>query len=286
MTKKTAPLLTDQPWFSREALNLIDHTLHGRRDEAYALEQFLVAQMSLHFLDHERADPNYAHAGVLSFFGFCERNIGRSYAQILQDLWVLYMLAEKRKGFFVEFGACDGKKLSNTLLLEQSYDWTGILAEPNKSWHKDLAANRSAQISKLCVAAQSNKRVSFWATDDKPELSRIASIIPDDVHEHNGNRDNGTKYMVRTISLLDLLRRHKAPELIDYLSIDTEGSEYEILQAFDFSQYSFRLITVEHAGETKKREQIRELLLSHGYSQWLPLLTRWDDWYVGPRIAD
>ena len=72
------------------------------------------------------------------------------------------------------------------------------------------------------------------------------------------------------------------PDVIDYLSIDTEGSELEILQTFDFDAYKFRLITVEHAGEKEKREKICSLLESKGYNRWLPILSRWDDWYIGP----
>ena len=65
-----------------------------------------------------------------------------SNAQLLQDLWVLYELKEKRNGYFVEFGACDGMSLSNTLLLEKTFGWQGALAEPARAWHAALYANR------------------------------------------------------------------------------------------------------------------------------------------------
>ena len=68
----------------------------------------------------------------------------------------------------------------------------------------------------------------------------------------------GRKYKVPTISLLDLLDIHNAPKFIDYLSIDTEGSEYEILNAFDFNKYKFRVITCEH-NFTPMREKIYKL---------------------------
>lgn len=274
-------LLTDEQWFLRGAFNLIDHTLHDRIPAAREAERALVGRMALYFLEKKRKNPDYEHNDILSFFGFCERNIDRSRAQILQDLWVLYMLGEKNGGFFVEFGACDGLSLSNTHLLEEHYGWTGILAEPNHSWHEALAANRTARISHACVADVSGAKVEFLATDEMPELSRMADIVPNDIHERNGNRAKASRYQVPSISLLDLLREHDAPPVIDYLSVDTEGSEFEILSAFDFDAYRFRLITVEHAGEQIKREKIKELLHSKGYSRWIPLLTRWDDWYVG-----
>ncbi|MEL6666527.1 MAG: FkbM family methyltransferase [Pseudomonadota bacterium] len=249
------------------------------------MERSMAASFILHFLERERSDSSSAHSDIFSFFGFCHRNMGNTHSQILQDLWVLYSLDEIRKGYFVEFGACDGKLLSNTLLLEESYGWKGILAEPNREWHAALAEARSAKIVHKCVAPRTGETVPFMATDQRPELSRMADIIPSDIHERNGNRSQHSLYDVETISLLDLLRQNDAPEVIDYLSIDTEGSEFEILSTFDFDAYQFRLITVEHAGESEKRERIRELLERHGYHRWLPELTRWDDWYVGPSLS-
>jgi FkbM family methyltransferase len=273
-----AKQLSRERWFARSAVNMISEALHGEDERLRVSEGQFVNRLILHLLDAERADPDYAHSSALSFYGFCQRNIRRSYAQILQDLWVLYMLDEKQGGYFVEFGACDGQLLSNTRLLEEAYDWKGLLAEPNPVWHDALRQNRTADISTCCVAASSGETIDFISTDKMPELSRIADIVPDDVHEKNGNRTQQTVYSVETISLLDLLVAHNAPAEIDYLSIDTEGSEYEILRDFDFDAYSFRVITVEHAGEELKREKIRKLLESKGYHRWMVELTRWDDW--------
>ena len=190
------------------------------------------------------------------------------------------MTQEKKQGYFVEFGACDGRLLSNSLLLERQYDWAGLLAEPNPVWHHDLEKNRTCAIDKRCVYTNTGETVAFTSTPKAPELSRISNIVPDDVHERNGNRDNKETIDVETVSLLDLLTEHKAPAFIDYLSIDTEGSEYEILKAFDFNAYTFGLITVEHAGENSKREHLQSLLTERGYQRWRPVLSRWDDWYV------
>ena len=51
----------------------------------------------------------------------------------------------------------------------------------------------------------------------------------------------GKKYRIKTISLEDLLLKYNAPVVIDYLSMDTEGSEYEILSAFNFDKYKIIL---------------------------------------------
>jgi len=86
-------------------------------------------------------------------------------------------------------------------------------------------------------------------------------------------------YSVTSISLEDLLNEYKAPYHIDYLSIDTEGSEYEILSAFDFSKYHIEVITCEH-NYTKSREKIYNLLANNGYKRVYEEISQFDDWYV------
>lgn len=266
-------------WFARSSFAGIEAALH-KRPTTERLEALLIRNLVLDLLDAEHADPDFRLSPMLSFYAFCQPLVRRSHAQILQDLWVLYMLGSPRGGYFVEFGACDGRSLSNTRLLEEDYGWTGILAEPNPVWHDALQANRRAVIDRRCVAARSGETADFLSTDAMPELSRMADIVPDDVHERNGNRDRQTLYRVPTVSLDDLLDQHGAPDVVDYLSVDTEGSEYEILRHADLTRRRFRLISVEHAGEAAKRDQILALLEGAGYRRWMPELSRWDDWYV------
>jgi hypothetical protein len=204
----------------------------------------------------------------------------KSRSQLRQDLFVLFETEFKINGFFVEFGATNGIDLSNTYLLEKEFSWTGILAEPAKVWETQLKANRSNTIIEtLCVWKDSNSRLDFNETD-APELSTVD--IYSDKDGHRNTRSAGKKYEVQTISLNDLLIKHRAPKYIDYLSIDTEGSEYEILQAFNFNEFSFGIITVEH-NYTPQRDMIFDLLTTHGYERKYENLSEFDDWYVKAR---
>lgn len=259
--------------------------MHGEEQDQRQTERAFFDELVIYLLDRQKAG-RLEEQDLFSFYGYCQRMLERSQSQILQDLWVLYKTREKHGGFFVEFGACDGILLSNTLLLERDFGWSGILAEPNPVWHEELAENRKCMVSQKCVHWSSGGTVAFESTDDMPELSRLTDIVPDDIHERNGNRSKRTQYEVDTITLDDLLDQHNAPECIDYISIDTEGSEAEILEAFDFKRRSVRLFTVEHAGETKKRQQIRDLMAANGFHNWRPSLTRWDDWYVNTSLVD
>lgn len=266
-----------QSWFSSTILDEFNRLLQGKASADYT-EQRLIAGIMWYL--HEAANrAELDYEDMVRFFAFSIMHKQRSAAQLYQDLWVLFMTQCKRDGFFVEFGACDGRFLSNTWLLEREYGWRGILAEPDPHWHKALSSNRSCSISYKCVYEKSDLQVDF-ACATKPELSRLQNIIPNDVHERDGNRTKKETISVITISLLDLLTQYGAPQEIDYLSIDTEGSELEILQSMDFSRYNVKLLTVEHAGETSRRNKITQLLASYGYVRWFPDYTRWDDWYV------
>ena len=96
-------------------------------------------------------------------------------------------------------------------------------------------------------------------------------------------KKNNKHYLVESVSLNDLLSEHSAPVEIDYLSIDTEGSEYEILSQFDFLKYSINIITVEH-NFSSKRDDLFQLLYSKGYRRIFESISLFDDWYVKESI--
>jgi FkbM family methyltransferase len=204
-----------------------------------------------------------------------------SKAQLRQDLFVLSQLDFRRNGYFVEFGATDGVDGSNTHLLENDYGWSGILAEPARTWHAALARNRRCGIDTRCVWSVSGETVSF---NETPEAyySTVDRFSASDLHREK--RREGTSYDVETVSLADLLSSHGAPERIDYLSIDTEGSEFQILSHFDFDRYRFDVITCEH-NLTPMREPLHALFSAHGYVRVLESISSVDDWYVDQSLA-
>lgn len=203
-------------------------------------------------------------------------NLESSHAQILQDLWVTFETDGARNGFFVEFGATNGRTNSNTCLLEQAFGWTGILAEPNPVWHEHLRDNRTCRIEHRCVAARSGETIDFLVTDN-PELSTIATYAAND--HFAPVRSVAPRIVVETLSLNDLLAEHEAPRRIDYMSVDTEGSEFEILRAFDFSRYDVRLFSIEH-NNTSQEDRLDALMIANGYTRKFPEFSQWDAWYV------
>jgi len=196
--------------------------------------------------------------------------------RIPMDLFVLQYLNFKRNGYFVEFGAANGKYLSNTYLMEKYFNWAGILCEPAKNFMIDLKKNRKCVIENLCVWNKSNDELEFIETDI-PEHSTITKFSFLDKLGYL--RKKGLRYKVKTITLNDLFEKHNTPNNIDYLSIDTEGSELEILESLNHDRYKFNFITCEHM-YTKKREKIYNLLTSKGYKRIFENFSLQDDWYV------
>jgi FkbM family methyltransferase len=201
-----------------------------------------------------------------------------SKSQLGQDILGLSIPGLDKPGYFVEFGAADGIALSNTFVLEKQFGWSGILCEPGTNWHQSLEANRDCIIDTRCVYSVSGESVSF-SENYLGELSSITKFASP--RKQGILKRTLASYQVETVSLKDLLDFHKAPKHIEFLSIDTEGSEFEILNGFDFQSYTFGAICVEHNfGPT--RELISSLLTKNSYVQIHSDLSEFDDWYIHP----
>ncbi len=199
-----------------------------------------------------------------------------SNSQIGQDLFVLSQLKFKENGYFIEFGAADGVESSNSFLLEKRFNWNGILVEPGRSWQTSLKKNRSANIDFSYIWKVSGVDLEFKETSNLG-LSTLVNFLDSDMHSEA--RGVVKHYKVHALSLNDLLVKYSAPHEIDYLSIDTEGSEFDILNALDFNKWKFRVITCEH-NYTPSRAKIEKLLTENGYRRILTEFSKFDDWYI------
>lgn len=214
---------------------------------------------------------------------FIENYQGSHIGQLAQDRAVMALTDRKKHGYFVEFGVCDGRYYSNTWLLESELAWTGIVAEAAKCFHDALSINRRCHIDKRAVAAATGQRLNFKETETELGLSGLTDYFElGEMHTQRRHASAGTVYAVDTVSLNDLLHDHDAPHDIDYMSIDTEGSEFAILSTFDFDRYRVNIFTIEHNYLEPRRTDIRNLLDAKGYVLIDPALSGHDDWFVLP----
>lgn len=181
----------------------------------------------------------------------------KSYAQFSQDLKVLKHLNNKKNGYFIEVGAANGIDMSNTYLLEKDYNWEGICIEPLEDEFNQLKKNRKAITLRLAV---------YDKNDEEVEIVKAAGLsgIKDDIDKYDYVKNNES-FKIKTKTLTRILDEHNAPNNIDYLSLDTEGSELKILQGIDFDKYKFKYINIEHNFVEPKRTQMKKLLSEKNY---------------------
>jgi FkbM family methyltransferase len=211
---------------------------------------------------------------------WCEVVI-RSNSQIFQELFVLSAL-DFKDGYFVEVGGTDGLLLSNTTLLEK-FGWKGVLFEPCRFWHENLEKNRTCVLDFRAVTSLDHQLISFSETLI-PELSTITSQKPKDSWQ--ASRVTSLDYSVKTITLSTAFRELGLPSDLEYLSIDTEGSELDVLAGLNMQEFRFKVITVEHAYETAKRVKVKSMLEERDYVQVFEGKTFWDDWYLHRSLFD
>jgi FkbM family methyltransferase len=190
------------------------------------------------------------------------------YSQLGQDRFVLSVLGFPRDGFFLDSGASDGVSASNTYLLETAYGWQGICVEPNSKFFEALVRNRHACCVNCCLY-DSEEPVAFVEAgplggvldDYHPSLLAFATRTFPLPRDDEGRPATVVKPS-RTVA--SVLAQCRAPRVIDYWSLDTEGSELRILKTFPFDRYRVRVITVEH-NRYPVRAEIGRFLQGHGY---------------------
>lgn len=175
----------------------------------------------------------------------------------------------KQPGFFVEIGCWDGTHLSNTKQLEDN-GWDGICVDPfPKNFEK-----RKCQLIKKAVHPIGGPQRFVKVTIDRryggdvsyfsgfEDTIQNSPAIWDLIQQHCDYEIIGLD-CVTTSDILPNDRKH-----IDFISIDTEGSELSIIKTIDFNIHTFGLIMVEHNQNEKRKSDLRMFLNSKGYMQF------------------
>lgn len=186
-----------------------------------------------------------------------------------QDQFVIDVLSGQVGGYFLDSGASNGLKGSNTWVLESQYGWRGVCVEPNAETFRQLQVNRSCVCLDCCL----------YDRDGAVDFLEVAGVYGGIIEEYDPRHFAFTRSVVGerwpdmaqppTVSkpartIRSVLRSAGAPRTIDYWSLDTEGSELTLLKSFPYDEYRFRVLTVEH-NNGPIRSQIRGFLESRGY---------------------
>ena len=196
----------------------------------------------------------------------------QSYSYQGQDLFVVEASGSQRNGFFLDSGASGGLRGSNTKLLEEAFGWQGICVEPNSSLFAELVSNRTCICLNCCLYSRDGPVEFFEAgnvyggilEEYDAGLLRLARSFAASESAKRGVAAVTETVIKQARTLRSVLRSCGAPSIIDYWSLDTEGSELALLQTFPFDRYRFRFLTVEH-NFTAARGEIFSFLTARGY---------------------
>lgn len=188
-------------------------------------------------------------------------------SQAGQDKFVYECFFENKKnGFFLDIGAHDGMSFSNTYFFEKDLGWKGICFEPLPHLFKKLQECRNCICINACVSNQEGT-VPFLHLDSCDEMlsgmcgtydERQLQIVMNDIACLGGE----CKILqLPSVNINKVLKDHQVTH-VDFLSLDTEGSELEILKSIDFSLVTIDVITVEN---NYNELHVKEFLEEHGF---------------------
>jgi FkbM family methyltransferase len=172
-----------------------------------------------------------------------------------------------RSGFFVEVGANRPRQESQTWHLER-LGWTGVLVEPQPDLAEELRRDRSANVIAVACSSPGNAGRLM-----RLHVAGALSSLDRDRMAPGADPERIIEVPVRTLD--DILVEAGAPTRFDFLSIDVEGHELEVLSGFDVVRWRPRLILLEdHVGSLDRHR----FLKGAGYR----LIRRFENngWYV------
>ena len=160
-----------------------------------------------------------------------------------------------RNGFFVELGANDGVSYSNTLYFEKNKDWRGVLIEPIPHNYLNCLENRSKNNLIFCGACVSFEYKNRFVEIAYSNMMSSAIDVESDIFDPRVHAESGQVFLsgynkaftfgAIAITLNELLLKSHAPTSIDFLSLDVEGAEIEVLKGVDHSSFRFKYMCIE-----------------------------------------
>ena len=192
-----------------------------------------------------------------------------------QDRWLYENLfKDKREGIYVEAGALDGLFHSNTLFFEREMGWTGLLIEANPAFLGNLYSHRPDNVLVSCALGSELGVQPFRIFTNAPiGWSGLHSTFSgrrlEDIRARAPDAFAATATIcVQTRTLIGVLRESFVGE-VDFLSLDVEGAEYDVLMDYPFEEIPIDVIMVEDNYQDDLRTA--NLLKANGYEHVIRL---------------
>lgn len=194
----------------------------------------------------------------------------RYYAQNGEDYILTQFFKNKKEGFFVDVGAFDGVHLSNSYCFEQ-LGWEGICVEPNSYYHdKCKEVRRQTECFNVaCVDTDHTGEIEMEFDPTGLFSSAVFDKSQNNIKDHYGTIgleiNNIQTVSVKAMTLNDILDKSSYKDKqIDFLSIDVEGLEINVLNGFDLNKYLPTVLLIETSTD-KDQTTITEYLKVYDY---------------------
>ena len=156
----------------------------------------------------------------------------------------------KKNGFFIEIGAYDGIQGSNCYHFEKLLNWNGIALEPSIIQFEKLKKNRKCKLLNSAISHEI-KEVEFIEVIEG--LTQMSGINDNSFKRNINIISNNEKSKIRSIKLKTITFEQVVTKNIDidYLSIDIEGGEMDLLKSIDFNNNEIKVVSVENNSPTE-----------------------------------
>lgn len=174
------------------------------------------------------------------------------YSQDKQDKFLEENIFKGYKnGFFVDVGAHDGVSINNTLYFENNNNWRGINIEPIKKVYDVLLINRPKCININCAVYNNDGKTEFIYNTGYTEMISGIKDTYDPRHEQRLKREinsqgGETKIINVNTKKLETIFDENNVSHINYLSIDVEGAEFEVIKSINFDKVFIDVIGFEN----------------------------------------
>ena len=183
----------------------------------------------------------------------------------------LSALMPYRNGYYVELGANDGRSQSNSLHFERHKGWRGLLVEPSPTAFQHCVMTRSPRNAIVCACCVEPENAGalvpleffnlMTTRVDRNQDQDLETLLPSLRLNEGGDPDLAYRFGAEGRTMTSLLEEAGAPELIDFLSLDVEGNELNVLKGLDFSRYGFKYLLIE----ARNFQEVADFLLPKGY---------------------
>jgi FkbM family methyltransferase len=199
------------------------------------------------------------------------------YSQFGEDKILFEMFQRKTSGFCVEVGANNGVDDSTSLFFEQ-IGWNCILVEPNPSLCQKIRAVRNGLLYEYAASNQSDTR-TLYVVEGAARSDGLSTISTNE-EVHDTIKNHGfvsSAVQVRTMTLDEILIDAQVNCNIDFISIDVEGHEYEVLEGFSLEKWRPSIMLIED-NSNFENNIVNNHLRKFGYVRFMR--SGVNDWYA------